>query len=264
MKFLRVLTFLLFCTSAVLVFAAEQTSTPILGLVNTSQERSQDRTLEFWGYHEYDGSQNYSDTLKLRYYNPLNIGDWYGTLRLDTAYTAAYGPQLPEQSPGSYSADNIMVTIWGGKAGWLGNIGARVLAPLGNTGQWLAGPQVSTSFKPAGSGQQLLSDISPLARYMIGFNAKAPSGMNPPPLASRLELYPTVGLNLGPSTQIRFWDENGAVYNAAGGGWFIPIDAMLTQRINKNLLFAIGGAKQVVQTYQLYNWMAYGKIALTF
>lgn len=264
MKFLRVLTFLLLCTSSVLVRAAEQTSTPILGLVNASQERSQDRTLEFWGYHEYDGSQNYSDTLKLRYYNPLNIGDWHGTLRLDTAYTAAYGPTLPEQSPGTYSADNVMVTIWGGKAGWLGNIGARVLAPLGNTGQWLAGPQVSTSFKPAGSGQQLLSDISPLARYMIGFNSRAPSGMNPPPLASRLELYPTVGLNLGPSTQIRFWDENGAIYNAAGGGWFVPIDAMVTQRINKNLLFAIGGAKQVVQTYQLYNWTVYGKVALTF
>jgi hypothetical protein len=218
MKFLRVLTFLLLCSSAVLVCAAEQTSTPILGLVNASQERSQDRTLEFWGYHEYNGSQNYADTLKLRYYNPLNIGDWHGTLRLDTAYTSAYGPLLPEQSPGTYSANNAMVTIWGGKAGWLGNVGARVLAPLGNIGQWLAGPQASTSFTPAGSGQQLLSDISPLARYMIGFNARAPSGMNPPPLASRLELYPTVGLNLGPSTQIRFWDENGALYNAAGVG----------------------------------------------
>ena len=265
MIFLRVLVLLSLSIPSTLIVAAEPSaSAHIPGLVNTSQDRSTDHILEFWGYHEYDGSQNYADTLKLRYYNPLNIGDWHGTLRLDTAYTAAYGPQLPEQSPGSYSADNVMVTIWGGKAGWLGNIGARVLAPLGNTGQWLVGPQVSTSFKPAGSGQQLLSDISPLARYMIGFNSRAPSGMNPPPLASRLELYPTVGLNLGPSTQIRFWDENGAIYNAAGGGWFVPIDAMVTQRINKNLLFAIGGAKQVVQTYQLYNWTVYGKVALTF
>jgi hypothetical protein len=141
-----------------------------------------------------------------------------------------------------------MITIWGGKAGWFGNLGARVFAPLSNTGQWLAGPQVSTSFVPASKGQTLLSDISPLARYMIGFNAKAPMGVSPPPLASRLELYPTVGLNLGPNTQIRFWDENGAIYNAAGGGWFVPIDAMLTQRLNQNLLVAIVGAKQVIQT----------------
>ena len=264
MIFLRTLTFLLLCISTALACAAEQPSTPILGLVNASQDRSENRILEFWGYHEYDGSQNYADTLKLRYYNPLNIGDWHGTLRLDTAYTAAYGPLLPAQSTGTYSANNAMVTIWGGKAGWFGNVGARVVAPLSDVGQWLAGPQVSTSFTPAGSSKSLLADISPLARYMIGFNAKAPSGFSPPPLASRLELYPTVGVNLGPSTQIRFWDENGAVYNAAGGGWFVPIDAMVTQRINKNLLFAIGGAKQVVQTYQLYNWTVYGKVSFTF
>jgi hypothetical protein len=263
MILLRTLTFLLLCISTALACAAEQTSTPILSLVNASQDRSENRTLEFWGYHEYDGSQNYADTLKLRYYNPLNIGDWHGTLRLDTAYTAAYGPLLPAQSSGTYSANNAMVTIWGGKAGWLGNVGARVVAPLSDVGQWLAGPQVSTSFTPA-SSKSLLADISPLARYMIGFNAKAPSGVTPPPLASRLELYPTVGLNLGPSTQIRFWDENGVLYNAAGGGWFVPIDAMVTQRINKNLLFAIGGAKQVVQTYQFYNWTVYGKVSLTF
>ena len=264
MTFLRTLTFLLLCISSALACAAEQTSTPILGLVNASQDRSENRILEFWGYHEYDGSQNYADTLKLRYYNPLNIGDWHGTLRLDTAYTAAYGPLLPAQSTGTYSANNAMVTIWGGKAGWFGNVGARVVAPLSDVGQWLAGPQVSTSFTPAGSSKSLLADISPLARYMIGFNAKAPSGFSPPPLASRLELYPTVGVNLGPSTQIRFWDENGVLYNAAGGGWFVPIDAMVTQRINKNLLLAIGGAKQVVQTYQLYNWTVYGKVSFTF
>jgi hypothetical protein len=195
MIFLRTLTFLLLCISTALSYAAEQTSAPILGLVNASQVRSQDRTLEFWGYHEYDGSQNYADTLKLRYYNPLNIGDWHGTLRLDTAYTAAYGPLLPAQSTGTYSANNAMVTIWGGKVDWLGNVGARVVAPLSDVGQWLAGPQISTSFTPAGSSKSVLADISPLARYMIGFNAKAPSGVTPPPLASRLELYPTVGLN---------------------------------------------------------------------
>ena len=264
MTFLRTLTFLLLSISAALACAAEQTSAPILGLVNASQDRSENRILEFWGYHEYDGSQNYADTLKLRYYNPLNIGDWHGTLRLDTAYTATYGPLLPAQSTGTYSANNAMVTIWGGKAGWFGNVGARVVAPLSDVGQWLAGPQASTSFTPAGSSKSLLADISPLARYMVGFNAKAPSGIAPPSLVSRLELYPTIGLNLGPSTQIRFWDENGVLYNAAGGGWFVPIDAMVTQRINKNLLFAIGGAKQVVQTYQFYNWTVYGKVSLTF
>ena len=265
MTFLRVTIFALLCISASWVGAAEQASpVSILELVNASQDRSQEHTLEFWGYHEYDGSQDYVDTLKLRYYNPLNLGDWHGMARLDAAYTASYGPQQAAQSTGTYSANNAMLTIWGGKVGWIANVGARVIAPLSNQGQWLAGPQVSTSFIPAGNEKTLLADISPLARYMVGFNAKAPSGTSPPPLASRLELYPTVGLNLGPSTQLRFWDENGAVYNAAGGGWFVPIDAMITQRLSKNLLVAIGGAKQVIQTYQLYNWTVYGKISLNF
>ena len=264
MTFLRILTLSLLCIAATSAYAAEQVSAPILGLVNTSQDRSQDRILEFWGYHEYDGSQNYADTLKLRYYNPLNIGDWHGTVRLDTAYTASYGPQLPDQATGTYTPNNAMITIWGGQAGWLANVGARLVAPLSNSGQWLAGPQISSSFAPEGSGQKVLSDISPLARYMFGFSPRAPTGSSLPPLISRLELYPTVGLNLSPSTQIRFWDENGAIYNAAGGGWFVPIDAMVTQRINKNWLVAIGGAKQVVQSYPLYNWTVYGKISLTF
>lgn len=265
MIFLRTLVLLSLCIPATLMAVTEpSTSAPILGLVNTSQQRSSDHILEFWGYHDSQGSENYIDTLKLRYYNPVNLGDWDGTMRLDTAYSAAYGPQLPAQSTGTFSANNAMLTIWGGQAGWFGNVGARLFAPLSNLGQWLAGPQVSTSFAPAGSEQKVLSDISPLARYMFGFNSKAPSGVSPPPLASRLELYPTVGLNLGPSTQLRFWDENGAVYNAAGGGWFVPIDAMVTHRFNKHLLVAVGGAKQVVQTYQLYNWSLYGKISLSF
>jgi hypothetical protein len=265
MAFLRALIFSALCIPAALVCATEQTSgAPILGLVNASQERSQDHILEFWGYHASQGSENYADTLKLRYYNPLNIGSWHGTVRLDTAYTAVYGPQLPAQSTGTFSPNNAMVTIWGGQADWFANVGARVLAPLGNTGQWLAGPQVSTSYKPAGSGQSVLSDISPLARYMMGFNRKAPTASSLPAVDNHLELYPTVGLNLGASTQLRFWDENGAVFNSAGGGWFVPIDAMVTHRLNKNLLFAIGGAKQVVQTYPLYNWTVYGKISLNF
>jgi hypothetical protein len=99
---------------------------------------------------------------------------------------------------------------------------------------------------------------------MYGFDSKAAPGSTPPALLRRLELYPTIGINLSSSTQIRFWDENGINYNSAGGGWFVPIDAMVTHRINQNLLIAIGAAKQVVQTYQQYDWSVYSKISLNF
>ena len=43
---------------------------------NVSKEYSRSRILEFWGYHDYHGNQNYADTLKLRYYQPLDIGSF--------------------------------------------------------------------------------------------------------------------------------------------------------------------------------------------
>ncbi len=265
MASLRVIAFFLILTYGLGIHAAENLpNQPILGLVNTSQNWSEDHILEFWGYHSYLGSENYDDTLNLRYYNPINIDTWHGLVRLDTAYSAFYGPLLPNQSTGNFSANNAMLTIWGGQADWFANLGARLYAPLSNQGQWAIGPQVSTSFKPADPSKHLLADISPLARYMFGFNSKAPSGTPLLPVFNRLELYPTIGLNLGPNTQLRFWDENGILYNSTSGGWFIPIDAMLTYRLNKHLLLAVGAAKQVVQNYQVYDWTAYGKISINF
>jgi hypothetical protein len=90
---------------------------------------------------------------------------------------------------------------------------------------------VSASFVPQISSKFLLSDFSPLVRYMYGFDSKNNSfAINPsqPTLLRTLQLFSTVGLQLSRSTQIRFWDENGILYNSAGGGWFVPLDAMVT------------------------------------
>jgi hypothetical protein len=54
------------------------------------------------------------------------------------------------------------------------------------------------------------------------------------------------------------------LYNTAGGGWFVPLDAMVTHSISKHLLFAIGASKEVVQTFQAYDWSIYGKISIRF
>ncbi|WP_255539772.1 hypothetical protein [Polynucleobacter sp. MWH-Creno-3A4] len=264
MTFLRTLIVSVLLIEGSWVYADGSVSTLPFGLINASQEHSQEHILEFWGYHDYLGSENYSDTLKLRYYNPLNIGDWHGTARLDTAYTSNYGPQQANQSTGTYTPSYAMFTVWGGLPSWLGNAGARVIAPLQTPGQWAVGPQLSTSFRPKNSDSSLLSDFSPLTRYMYGFDSKAAPGSTPPALVRRLELYPTIGINLSPSTQIRFWDENGINYNSAGGGWFVPIDAMVTHRVNQNFLFAVGFAKQVVQTYQQYDWSLYSKLSFNF
>jgi len=234
---------------------------------NVSQDHSKDRILEFWGYHNYQGSQNYSDTLNLRYYQPLEIDHWRGTARLDTSYVSNYGPTLSSQTTGQFSSGNTLLTVWGGLPDWKVNLGGRVIFPFGNSGQWAVGPQISTSFIPTENSKLALADFSPLLRYMYGFDVKNNSiaGSQSPPQALRiLATYPTLGFNLTKNTQLRLWDENGVTYNSAGGGWFVPIDAMITHRINERLLFALGASKQVVQTYQEYNWSVYGKLAFNF
>jgi hypothetical protein len=40
-------------------------------LEKASDQYSSRRVLEFWGYHDTYGEQTQSDTLKLRYYQPL-------------------------------------------------------------------------------------------------------------------------------------------------------------------------------------------------
>jgi hypothetical protein len=54
------------------------------------------------------------------------------------------------------------------------------------------------------------------------------------------------------------------LYNSAGGGWFVPIDAMVAHRINKHFLFAVGASKHVIQSYYQYDWSVYSKVSLNF
>jgi hypothetical protein len=243
-----------------------------LNLEKAADQYSSQRVLEFWGYHNTTGDQVQNDILKLRYYQPLAFDQWRGTMRLDTSYVSTYGPSLPAQSSGTYNAGNTMLTIWGNHPNvlknWEGTLGGRIIFPFGNSGQWAAGPQVGTVYVPKQGDNSRLSDFSPLLRYMYGFESKGNSltyTPNQPPLVRNLNIYPTLGFNIYPNTQIRFWDENGITWNTGGGGgWFVPIDAMITHRLNKSFLIAVGASKQVVQSYPVYDWSFYGKLSFNF
>lgn len=243
-----------------------------LDLQYDPDQQSNQQVLEFWAYHDMLAESTNSDILKLRYYQPLQIDQWRGTMRLDTSYVSNYGPTLPQHSSGAYSAGNTLLTVWGNHPNimkyWGGTLGARLVFPFGNNGQWAIGPQIGSVYVPKEGSKSRISDFSPLARYMYGFDTKNNSfAVNPnqPALVRNLNLFPTLGINIAPQTQIRFWDENGIILNTGGGGrWFIPLDAMVTHRLNKHFLFAVGASKQVVQSYQVYNWSVYGKVSFNF
>lgn len=250
---------------------AETLLVPLSKFDNDSQQLSNNKVLEFWGYHNYQGNDNYQNTLRLRYYNPLETGDWRGRIRLDTAYVANFNSVTSANNSGQYSPGNTMVTIWGQDRHFLkplrALVGARVTFPFGNNGQWAIGPQLSWSFLPEIDTKLHVTDFSPLIRYMYGFDTKNNSlVVNPgqPALQRNLQMFPTIGFQLGPNTMLRFWDENGIVYNSAGGGWFVPIDAMVTHRLSRHWVIAIGGSKQLVETYKQYDWTAYGKVSFNF
>jgi hypothetical protein len=267
MKFLFSLLLVLFLSAT----HAEELFVPISKFDNDSQQLTKNKVLEFWAYHNYDGSDNYQNILKLRYYNPLEAGDWRGRIRLDTAWASNYNSISSANNSGLYSAGNTMVTIWGQDRTFLkplgALVGARVIFPFGNNGQWAVGPQLGWSFVPEVDSMLHVTDFSPLMRYMYGFDTKNNSqAINPnqPALARNLQLFPTIGFQLSPDTMLRFWDENGAIYNSAGGGWFVPIDAMVTHRLSQHWVFAVGASKQVIQTYRQYDWSSYAKISYNF
>lgn len=239
--------------------------------VNDTQKLSDDRVLEFWGYHNYQGNDQYQNTLRLRYYNPLAAGNWRGRIRLDTAMVSNYSSDPAMGGSRQYSAGQTMVTLWGQDKSFLNPLGAlvgvRAIFPFGDNGQWAVGPQFSWSYVPDVKTVFNVTDFSPLVRYMYGFDTKNNSfSVNPtqPPLQRVLQLYPTMGFAISPDITVRIWDENGIIYNSAGGGWFLPLDAMVLHRLTKNLVFAVGGTKQVVQTYRQYDWSVYAKISLNF
>ena len=250
---------------------AEDLLVPLSKFDNDSQRLSNDRVLELWGYNTADGGNNFQNSFTLRYYNPLEAGDWKGRIRLDTSVVSSYNANTSVGNLNQYSAGNTMVTVWGQDKDFLNPlralVGARVILPFGNSGQWAAGPQLSWTFTPEVDSVLHVTDFSPLVRYMYGFESKNNSfanNPNQPPLARSLALFPTVGFELSPKTMLRFWDENGMAYNSAGGGWFVPLDAMVTHRLTNNLVVAIGASKELIQTYPQYNWTAYGKISFNF
>uniref|UniRef100_B1XVX6 Uncharacterized protein n=1 Tax=Polynucleobacter necessarius subsp. necessarius (strain STIR1) TaxID=452638 RepID=B1XVX6_POLNS len=172
MKLFLPILFSLFVSAS---YAAEL-FVPLSQFDNDSQQLSDSRVLESWVYHNYDNNDNYQNILKLRYYNPLEAGDWRGRIRLDTSYTSNYNSISSVDNAGQYSAGSTMVIIWGQDRTFLkplaALVGGRVISPFGNNGQWAVGPQLNWAFVTKVDNLLRVTDISPLVRYMYGFDTK--------------------------------------------------------------------------------------------
>jgi hypothetical protein len=244
-----------------------------LGMENVSERYSAEPIVELWYYHQKMATGAFSNMATLRYYQPIHnpFNQWRGMIRFDQSYFNSFGPTYDSPESNRYQRGNTMMTIWGNHPGlfpnWHGDLGFRVVFPVGNQGQWAVGPQAGVSYqtrKP--EGQMGLADFSPLVRIMFGFNIKGNplTTADQPPPERLVQFFPALGFDLSPNTQVRLWDENGLAFSPTGSRWFVPLDAMLTHKVTKNLVMAIGASKSVVSTYPQYNWSVYGKVAWYF
>lgn len=244
-----------------------------LDMENVSERYVDEPIVELWYYHQSLSTGAYSNMGTLRYYHPIRNpwGPWKGMFRFDQSYFNSYGPGINDSTSERYQRGNTMITVWGNHpnlfANWHGDLGFRVVFPVGNQGQWAVGPQAGMSYqtrKPA--GKVGLSDFSPLARFMFGFNIKNDRFLkaDEPPPERRLTLFPTLGFDLSPNTQLRLWDENGMTYSPSGGKWFIPIDAMITHKVGNHLVLSLGVSRSVVDTFKQYKTNIYGKVSWYF
>jgi len=210
-----------------------------------------------------DGS--YRNTLQLRYYHPFQANDVHQTtLRLDAGFYTNDGHSLPEFSLTDLHLDSVKFTFSAKGAhlseNWQSTFGFRTILPIGSSNQLVLAPQIGAVYKPDHGTRSIFSDFSPLIRYLQGVDPKDNSAKR----RRHVELYPTLGFQLGSKTRLRLWDEYGIEYNTRNGRWLIPIDAMLIQQLTEHQHVAIGFSKALAKSNEQYDWTLYGNLTFYF
>ena len=130
-------------------------------------------------------------------------------------------------------------------------------APFGSD-QW----QVALAFGTSRRSGHLLAGLamSPYARYSWGFSPQD-SGVT---LVHKLNLFPTIGYKIVDRLSITLYPEQGILYNADTGKWFVPVEAMLMYRGKHKGQFGLGGAYGLVTDYKVYQWLIEARGAVDF
>lgn len=220
--------------------------------------------VELWNFNDQEGGGNYANTLQLRYYRTLDFSNGHkATLRLDTSTYAQYGSAYPNQNIFDTKSGTTKITLssYGPRVSETikTTVGLRGILPVGASNQWVIGPHAGFIYMP-NEGNGVFADFSPIVRYYYGFDPKSPT---PTPVRS-VNFFPTLGINLTQSTQLRFWDENPIVFNVATGKSFVPIDALVIHQFTKRFFLTIGASRAVISDNFSNNHSIYGNVAYRF
>ena len=83
-------------------------------------------------------------------------------------------------------------------------------------------------------------------------------------LVRKLNIIPSIGYNIVGRFSITLYPEQGILYNANNGKWFVPAEAMVMYRGKKKGQFGLGGAYGLVTDYKNYVWLVEARGAVDF
>jgi hypothetical protein len=72
----------------------------------------------------------------------------------------------------------------------------------------------------------------------------------------------TFGLN--EKWSLVLYPDQGITYNIRSGRWFVPVEAMLTNRVAKSWEYSVGGAYALVEDDRSYRWLLQGRLTFYY
>jgi hypothetical protein len=225
--------------------------------------------LDNWFFYQ----QNYGDTgrwqWRPRVFVPFNFGDgWTFTQRADLPlyYTDATGPDNPgggwKFGVSDFLVEEIIDTPELAKDFRLrGSV--RLVFPTGEApfgaDQWQVAPGFGFTWRFPEAGRGVT--VAPYARYFYGFDAGSASVTT----KRQWNIFPTVTFGMSEKWSLVFYPEQGITYNDRTDQWFVPIEFMVTNRVNKQWEYSVGGAYNLdVDDDRSYRWLVQGRLTYYF
>jgi hypothetical protein len=202
-----------------------------------------------------------------RFYIPFNLPQgWTFTQRVDlpVAYTDNVGPDNPtgawKWGIGDWFIEEYFTTPEVARNTTL-TASVRFVFPTGGSApfgssqyQWAPGIGMTYAIPEYGV------TIGPFARYFMSYHATREGA----PRVRTLDLFPTVTFDLRNAWALSFYSENPVVYNDVVHKWFVPIDVLLTRRVNKSFGFGFGGAYGLIKDDPRYQYVINGRVTFYF
>lgn len=230
-------------------------------------------TIRFDNWLFYQQNLDSSDSSRWQYrpriFVPFALADgWTFTQRADLPlyYTNTGGPENPTAEWKFGVSDALVEEIFDSPdltSNFRARTSLRIVFPTGGDApfgadQW----QAALGFGGTWRYPDLWggTSFSPYARYFYGFHAASDK------VTTKLSwnLFPTATFTLVPNWSLVLWPEQGITYNIRTQRWFVPLEAMVTNRVDKHVEWSAGGSWAANDNDKSYKWLFQSRLTYYF